>query len=83
MLLWLASTPVIALLVFALCYLLAAIVFFAVQTISRRNRGLLVSGDALSRLVLLCSLPRAVAMPCSRFSPIPSCSASRTTTAMA
>jgi hypothetical protein len=38
MLLWLESqpTPVIALLVFALCYLLAAIVFFAVATISRR-----------------------------------------------
>jgi Protein of unknown function (DUF4239) len=38
MLLWLESqtTPVIALLVFALCYVLAAIVFFAVETISRR-----------------------------------------------
>ena len=38
MLLWLESqtTPVIALLVFALCYLLAAIVFFVVETISRR-----------------------------------------------
>jgi hypothetical protein len=38
MLLWLESQtiPVIALLVFALCYGLAAIVFFAVQTLSRR-----------------------------------------------
>jgi hypothetical protein len=38
MVLWLESqtTPVIALLVFALCYLLAAIVFFVVETISRR-----------------------------------------------
>src|SRR5262249_14738375 len=38
MLLWLESqtTSVIALLVFALCYVLAAIVFFAVATISRR-----------------------------------------------
>jgi hypothetical protein len=37
MLLWIESqaTPVIALLVFALCYVLAAIVFFAVATISR------------------------------------------------
>jgi hypothetical protein len=38
MLLWLESqpTPVIALVVFALCYLLAAIVFIAAATISRR-----------------------------------------------
>jgi hypothetical protein len=38
MLLWLESqpTPVIAVLVFALCYVLAAITFFAVATISRR-----------------------------------------------
>jgi hypothetical protein len=38
MLLWLESQPtaVIALLVFALCYVLAAIVFFSVATISRR-----------------------------------------------
>src|SRR5919201_7112092 len=38
MLLWLESqsTAVIVLLVFAICYVLAAIVFFAVKTISRR-----------------------------------------------
>jgi hypothetical protein len=38
MLLWLESQPtaVIVLLVFAICYVLAAIVFFAVKTISRR-----------------------------------------------
>jgi hypothetical protein len=41
MLLWLESQPipVIAVLVFALCYVLAAIIFFAVATISRRPIG--------------------------------------------
>jgi hypothetical protein len=41
MLLWLESqpTPVIAVLVFALCYVLAAIIFFAVATISRVLSG--------------------------------------------
>jgi hypothetical protein len=39
-----SATPVIALLVFALCYVLAAIVFFAVRTISQRPIAEQLSG---------------------------------------